>query len=82
MSSFDIDFHFFNFFRISYNGNRFKQILLRIRTTIRARAIATVEKCAREAASLGATGHGDRDYFSSGGVSFFEAISGMVFSQK
>ena len=40
------------------------------------------EKCAREAASLGGIGHGGRDYFSSGRVSFFEAISGMVFFSK
>ena len=32
---------------------------VRIRTRIRARAIVTVEKRAREAASLGATGHDD-----------------------
>mgnify|MGYP006974844502 CR=1 FL=1 len=37
---------------------------VRIRTTIRARAIVTVEKCAREAASLGAIGHGDNSSFS------------------
>ena len=45
---------------------------VRIRTIIRARAIVTDEKCAREAASLGATRHGSRDYFSSvGGGPFF-----------
>ena len=44
---------------------------VRIRTTIRARTIVTVEKRAREAASLGAIGHGDRVEFSSGGGSLF-----------
>ena len=55
---------------------------VRIRTTIRARAIVTVEKRAREAASLGAIGHGDSLRFSSGGVHFFEAISGKLFFSK
>ena len=44
---------------------------VRIRTRIRARAIVTVEKRAREAASLGAIGHGDRVEFSSVGGSLF-----------
>ena len=52
---------------------------VRIRTTIWARALVTVEKCAREAASLGAIGHRDREGFSSGGSPFFEAIFGRIF---
>jgi len=58
-----------------------KQILLRIRTTIRARAIVTVEKCAREAASLGAPGHDHSARFSIRRASVFGAISGTFFSK-
>ena len=60
------------------------QTWTRMRATIRARAeieqefelelLFLFEKCAREAASLGAIGHRDRVQFSSGGVSLFEAI--------
>ena len=63
-----------------------------MRATIRARAEMEqefdlelsflFEKCAREAASLGAIGRGDGLLFSSGGVPLFEAISGMVFLLK
>ena len=65
------------------------QTWTRIRATIRARAeieqefelelLFLFEKCAREAASLGAIGHGDRVLFSSRGPSFFEAILGTFF---
>ena len=68
------------------------QTWTRIRATIRARAeielefelelIVTVEKRAREAASLGAIGHGDREGFSSRGSPYFEVIFGMVFFGK
>ena len=34
-----------------------------------------IEKCAREAASLGASGHVDRDWFSCWGTLFVKAIS-------
>ena len=63
------------------NCNQLKQMLVRIRAIIRAREIVTVELCAREAASLGAIGHGDREAFSSRGLLFFETIFGTVFSQ-
>ena len=39
-------------------------------------------KCAREAASLGAIGHGDREAFSSSGSPFYEANFGIVFFLK
>ena len=65
------------------------QTWTRFRATTRARAefeqefelelLFLFEKCAREAASLGAIGHGDREGFSSRGSLFFEAIFGMVF---
>ena len=40
------------------------------------------ELCAREAASLGAIGHGDSPWFSTRVSPFFEAISGTVFFWK
>ena len=55
---------------------------VRIRTTIRARAIVTVEKCAREAASLGATGHVNNGAVSNREAPFFEASFETVFSCK
>ena len=68
------------------------QTWTRIRATIRARAeielefeleqLFLFEKRAREAASPGAIGHGDRVGFSSGGGPFFEAIFGMVCFSK
>ena len=68
------------------------QTWTRIRATIRARAeieqefelelLFLFEKCAREAASLGAIGHGDSGRISSRVSPFFEAISGRFFLKK
>ena len=80
MCAFDSPLSIFSiFFRINCNCNKLKQILIRIRTTIRARAIVTVEKCAREAASLGAIGHRDSSPFSSGGSLFLKRFSEWFF---
>ena len=76
-------FPFFRFlFWNSCNWNQLKQILIQIRAIIRARTNVTVELSAREAASLGALGHGDSSSFSSWGASVFEAIFGTVFFWK
>ena len=52
------------------------------RTWIQARAIGTVEKRARKAASPGAIGHGDSEPFSNVGSPFFKAIFARVFFSK
>ena len=75
-------FPFFRFFWNSCNCNQLKQILIRIRAIIRARAIVVVELCAREAASRGATGHDDNPQISSrGGLLFWSDFRNGFFSK-
>ena len=90
MSAFDIDLFHFSIFSNQLQlqstqtaiWTRIRATIrarVRIRTTIRARAIFTVEKRAREAASLGPSGQCHSPWFSLRGSPFFEAIVGMFF---